>query len=263
MNSQPRDTVLEAFGLLGRDLMPLHGGTGRCWLAGPAVLKPCHDSVEWFWMAEHLPTLKQDGFRMPLPLRARDGALVVDGWCAQVALEGEHPSEGRWLDVLAVGARFHEAAAHLSRPAFLDGRDSPWALGDRVAWEESHAPFEHPMLRQMLDLRKPLALAHQIIHGDLSENILFAVGQPPAIIDFSPYWRPVGFAAAIVVADAVCWRSAAPESFCGFISSIKQFPQLLVRALIYRMATTTAVSQCTPDLSGYGPGIDMALELVP
>ncbi|MBN1342992.1 MAG: hypothetical protein JXQ73_09955 [Phycisphaerae bacterium] len=261
MNSRPTDTALEAFDLLQQEITPLPGGTGRCWLAGHAVLKPCHNPVEWRWMADHSPTIQQDGFRLPLPLRARNGQWVVDGWSAQVALEGEHPPNGKWLDVLAVGDRFHQALAHLSRPAFLDDRDSPWDLGDRVAWEETRAPFEHPTLRQMLDLRKPIALPNQIVHGDLGGNVLFAKDQPPAVIDFSPYWRPVGFAAAIVVADAVCWQNAPPEAFRGSISSIEHFPQLLVRALIYRMVTTIAVARGKPDLSEYTPGIDMALGL--
>ena len=262
VKSRPRDTVLKAFELLQQETMPLHGGTDRCWLAGHAVLKPCHDPVEWRWMADHLPGIEQDGFRLPLPLRARNGQLVVDGWCAQVALEGDHPSDGRWIDVLAVGDKFHKAVAHLSRPAFLDHRDSPWALGDRVAWEEAQAPFEHPTLRQMLNSRKPLTLSHQIVHGDLTENVLFARGLPPAVIDFSPYWRPVGFATAIVVADAVCWRNADPERLLGHVSLIEQFPQLLVRSLIFRMVTTIAVSQGEPDLNGYAPGIDMVTGLI-
>jgi uncharacterized protein (TIGR02569 family) len=235
------------------------------------VLKPCDDPVEWRWMAEHLPGVKQDGFRLPLPLparasrardaRAHDGQWVVDGWCAQLALEGEHPADGRWLDVLAAGDKFHRAVAHLTRPAFLDRRKSPWALGDRVAWGEAPAPLEHPALRKMLDLCRPLSLVHQIVHGDLTENVLFAEGQPPAIIDFSPYWRPVGFAAGVVVADAVCWRDADPDTLLAYVSSIEQFPQLLVRALIFRMVTTIAFSRGEPDLSGYAPGMALAVRL--
>lgn len=262
VSNRPLESVLEAFDLLQQEIRPLHGGTGRCWLVGNTVLKPCHDSTEWLWMAEHLPGIKQDGFRLPLPLRARNGQWVVDGWCAQAALEGEHPADGRWLEVLAAGDRFHRALAHLSRPAFLDHRDSPWALGDRAAWGEILAPFEHPVLRQILDLRKPLALPYQVIHADLTENILFAENLPPAVIDFSPAWRPVGFAAAIVIADAVCWRNAAPEDFRESTSSIEDFPQLLVRALIFRMVTSLVLYRGEVDLNGYAPGIIVARGLV-
>lgn len=43
------------------------------------------------------------------------------------------------------------------------------------------------------------------IHGDLTGNVLFAAGRAPAVIDFSPYWRPPVFAEAIVVADGLLW----------------------------------------------------------
>ena len=113
----------------------------------------------------------------------------------------------------------------------------------------------------MLDLGIPLSLGCQIIHGDLAESVLVAESLPLAVLDFSLYWRPVGFAAAIVVADAVCWREANPTALLELLSSIVQFPQLLVRALIYRMVTTVAVQQ-EPDLDGNAPGIDMAMTLV-
>ncbi len=48
----------------------------------------------------------------------------------------------------------------------------------------------------------------QLIHGDLSGNVLFAAGLPPAIIDFSPYWRPVAYASAVVAVDGVLWFGA-------------------------------------------------------
>jgi uncharacterized protein (TIGR02569 family) len=260
-DARPSNKVLEAFDLARQEIKPLSGGTDRAWRSGGTVLKPCYDSVEWRWMAEQLPGIRQEGFRLPLPLPARDGQWIVGGWCAQTAVEGKHV-EGRWLDVLAVGERFHQAIAHLDRPGFLDGRNHPWALGDRVAWGEIPAPLEHPVLRRMLDLCRPVSLESQLVHGDLCGNVLFCEDQPPAVIDFSPYWRPVGFAAAVVVADAVCWEGAVPETFYEAIAEIEQFPQLLVRALIFRIVTSLAFSGSETDLSGYTPGIDMALALL-
>jgi len=35
----------------------------------------------------------------------------------------------------------------------------------------------------------------QLIHSDLGGNVLFHDQLPPAIIDFSAYWRPVGWGA--------------------------------------------------------------------
>lgn len=265
MIDRPANSVLKAFGLPS-EIESLSGGTGRSWRAGNTVLKPCDDLATWYWMADNLPTVKQEGFRLPLPITARDGRLIVDGWCAQNALSGEHPSNGRWADVLAVGDRFHRGVAQFTRPAFLDKRgcdpdSNPWAFGDRVAWGETQVSVEHEALRQMLDLLKPLELPPQLVHGDLTENVLFTEDEPPVIIDFSPYWRPVGFAAAVVVADAVCWRNADADTLLQIVSSVEEFPQLLLRALVFRMVTTIAVSRGEPDLTGYTPGIDMAVRL--
>ena len=54
----------------------------------------------------------------------------------------------------------------------------------------------------------PVTAPSQLIHGDLSGNVLFHAELPPAIIDFAACWRPVAFASAIVVADALVWEGA-------------------------------------------------------
>jgi hypothetical protein len=55
---------------------------------------------------------------------------------------------------------------------------------------------------------RELAAPSQLIHGDLTGNVLFDDQLPPAIIDFSAHWRPVPYVAAIVVADALIFRIA-------------------------------------------------------
>ena len=96
----------------------------------------------------------------------------------------------------------------------------------------------------------------------MSENVLFAEGQDPAVIDISPYWRPAGFASAVVVADAICWRAADPEVLLDAVAGVEDFPQLLVRALIYRMTTTVESARGAGNLEGYQPAVDLALRLV-
>src|SRR5204863_1019843 len=98
----------------------------------------------WTWLGEQLPSVVQDGFRLALPVRGADGRWVVDGWGAQPMVEGTHPDDGRWVDVLAVCDRFHQAAVELKRPGSIDRRTDPWSVGDRAAWEEGEAPVEHP-----------------------------------------------------------------------------------------------------------------------
>ncbi|MBO0825589.1 MAG: hypothetical protein J2P27_17315 [Actinobacteria bacterium] len=82
--------------------------------------------------------------------------------------------------------------------------------------------------------------------------MLYHDGLPPAVIDFSPYWRPAGFAAAIVVADALVWEGA-DERILGAVSHIDEFGQYLIRALIYRMVTELLLGRSLIDADGRDP----------
>ncbi len=134
-----------------------------------------------------------------------------------------------------MGERFHRVLASVRQPEFISRRTDPWAIGDRVAWDEISAEpfmnFEH--LPPLIAARRPLAMPRQLVHGDLTGNVLFAHALPPAIIDLSPFWRPPAYASAIVVADALVWEGA-DESLLEAVAHIPDFPQFLVRALIMR-----------------------------
>jgi hypothetical protein len=90
----------------------------------------------------------------------------------------------------------------------------------------------------VLARRRPVTIPAQVIHGDLTENVLFADGLPPAIIDVTPYYRPASFASAVVIGDAVRWHDADPEPLLEAMGDDLDFPQLFVRAVIYRLVTT-------------------------
>lgn len=254
----PRE-VLSAFGLRGAPCR-LPGGEGRSWRVDGVVLKPDTDAAEWEWLAGHLPLARWEGVRLAAAVRATDGRWVVDGWSAQEEVAGEHPDESRWPDVFETCRRFHRAVRDLPRPAFLDARTDPWSIGDRAAWEEC-APPDHPLIDALVRARRPLDLPSQFVHGDMTENVLFAEGLDPAVIDISPYWRPAGFAAAIVFADSACWRDADPDRLLACVSDVSGFPQLLVRALIYRMTTSVEVAEGEPHLDGYLRTVRFALRL--
>jgi len=59
---------------------------------------------------------------------------------------------------------------------------------------------------------------------------------PPAVIDFSPYWRPAGLALAVAAADALLWSGADPV-ILDDLADQPEFDQLLARALVYRLVT--------------------------
>lgn len=241
----PPRSVLDAFGVRGTPV-PLVGGQGRSVLAGGFVFKPAdgsEDEVEW--AASLFERLAPgSGFRVPLPLRAVDGRSVVDGWAAGEFLAGETGPQGRWSGVLSAGRAFHAALRQVPRPDFLDRRTHPWAVGDRVAWGEQEidviedlaAPFS-----ALLELRRPVQPdAAQLIHGDLTGNVLFAADEVPAVIDFSPYWRPPVFAEAIVVADGLLWFDP-PSDLLTSGSNHPDWQQMLVRALIFRLVAYSEI----------------------
>jgi uncharacterized protein (TIGR02569 family) len=186
------------------------------------VLKPVDDVSEATWLGDVLSGLVVDAVRVNRPVRSVAGGWVVDGWSAWIRLAGEHDTSGRWAEVLRAGEALNAALRGLDRPGFLDAREHAWAVADRVAWGEQpltvvHEELEHLAERLAVHLRPDdghaLGMhgqeAHdQVIHGDLTANVLFAPGLAPGVIDVTPYWRPPGFCLAIVAVDALLWYGA-------------------------------------------------------
>jgi hypothetical protein len=68
----------------------------------------------------------------------------------------------------------------------------------------------------------------QLVHGDLGGNVLFAPSLAPAIIDFSPYWRPPGYAEAVAAVDAFLWFGAGDHVLRGCGAHGGQGPLALI-----------------------------------
>jgi len=218
------------------------------WSAGDVIFKPVDvdDLEELAWQAQIFSQIPAAGFRLAQPRRAGDGSVCVDGWCATEYVTGTHEAR-RWPEIIVVGERFHAALRGIRRPSFLDQRSSRWAISDRVAWGEIPASqFPHVRhLPELVSALRPVAAPSQLIHGDLTGNVLFDSAQPPAIIDFSPNWRPTAYASAIVIADALVWEGA-DRQVLDAVADIGDFGQYLVRALIFRAVTDWIASQEEP-----------------
>ena len=236
----PSQDVQQAFGAAA-DPRPLDGGQGQTWLAGTIVLKPASMAAEARWRASVLDALPAiDGLRIARPVRAASGDWLHNGWEAwQHVAGGTDPT--RCNDALRAGAAFHEAIAALDRPDFLDSRDNWWSHADRAAWNLDVVE-ESPILRRLMEARTPVAADQQLVHGDLLGNVLYEPGQPPAIIDWAPYWRPAPWAAAVAVIDALCWHGA-DGTLIEQWSSLPNWTQLLLRALLFRMLTDLEVNR--------------------
>jgi uncharacterized protein (TIGR02569 family) len=250
---RPPNAVLHAFGVDRERLAPLAGGQGCTWAAGEVVLRPVKDDQEAVWIADVLAELPQHGFRISRPIEARTGGWVTDGWTAWSKIDGRHDfSPTRWREVFAVCRRFHDAIRTIQFPHFLSERTDAWADGDRTAWDEESIDATSAELRPVLEgvvggLR-PLALPPQVIHGDLGGNVLFADGQPAAVIDFSPYHRPAAFALAVVANDAIAWYDA-PTALVDELGDVDELAQLLRRAVIYRLVTADRLAADRPGIA--------------
>jgi len=110
------------------------------------------------------------------------------------------------------------------------------AIADRVVWGELRSHF----LPEFVDLAGRLEAAleplgdPQVVHADLTRNVLFAPGLAPAVIDISPYWRPPTYGEGVVLADALCWHDAS----AGLLERAGVSGPAVARALLFRMATT-------------------------
>jgi hypothetical protein len=67
--------------------------------------------------------------------------------------------------------------------------------------------------------------------------VLLSPGEPPSIIDFSPYWRPPSYAEGVVIADALCWHKAPPELLQGVDVST----EAVARGLLFRILTASRI----------------------
>lgn len=260
----PPPSVLAAWDLRTGSV-PLEGGQGTSVRVGDLVLKPHADDAYARWYAGLVPRTPQESFVLPAPVAATDGRLVVDGWSATRFVEGapvhdDDTAAGAWLPVLAAGRAFHAAVAAEPSPAFLASRDDRWALADRVAWGESDAGDVGDRSRRVLDEAQSLvrdeALRSQLVHGDLSGNVLLRGDGPPVIIDVSPYWRPAAYADAVVAVDAILWwRTDAALLQLAMPAGVSSdvWRSLLARALVFRLLAFDEPSRSADDVADQLP----------
>jgi hypothetical protein len=194
----PPAAVLAGFGLDG-DPERLPGGQGVAFRIADVVVKPVRHADEAAWAASVLGALPQDGFRVAPSVAARDGRWVVDGWAAW-----------RWVE----------------------GR-----AADQAAWGERSTDVPEPLrplVERLMRHRRPVDLPVQLVHGDLTGNVLFAEDLPPAVIDLSPYVRPAAYALAVVVVDALAWHGA-DQALVRALDDDPESGQLLLRAALFRL----------------------------
>ncbi|MCW2737560.1 hypothetical protein [Nocardioides sp.] len=257
---QPPDHVLDLFvaeGVLER----LPGGQGTSWRAGDLVLSPGRDPSEG-WLAPHqariavrLDEQVPRAVRLSLPVPARDGSLVVDGWAATRFEPGTTPCR----DLVVLRATAHLLHAHLAtavpqRPDELDARTDRWAVAERQAYDADAAvrAARERGDSGLADLVSALAAdlddtdlgRDQLVHADLAGNVLLDATGTPFVIDLSPAWRSPLWAEAVCVLDAVLWGGAPADALDEWRSGVHR--QAMLRAALFRV-----LSDQPCDVGGY------------
>jgi hypothetical protein len=233
--------VLRAWGI--EQAKPLDGGGGRAFVANDVVFKRVFDVGQALWLAEMLASLRERmDLRVIQPVPAQSGAWVVEGWSAWHRLEGTHRL-GRWRDVLEVADRFHATTSGVAWSEAINANHA-WAKADRFAWDEGGIdvpPSARPLVNELIRRRGRLQLPSQLIHGDLTDNVLFHERLAPAVIDISPFWRPARYAKAVVIADSVALSSVGVEAIQPL--SDPEGVELLVRATLFRVGAAIVLCQ--------------------
>jgi uncharacterized protein (TIGR02569 family) len=260
--SPPSEEVLHAFGLNGTPEL-LSGGRGLCYSLGDTVFKPSDDSVEAQWVAENATRVLQScptAYRLSLPIHVvnQPNTFIFKGWIASSFVRGT-PTDYRQItefgSMFLATRAFHADLATLGdteKPRPIKERFNRWDEADKVTWGEKslHNVTKvdnemltdlSPMLNRLSDaILRPLpdSTRYQLIHGDLTGNVLFGAqpGEPPAIIDLTFYWRPVEYSEAIIVADCLAWRGAGRD-LVELYGTDEFRMQLLARALYWRLLT--------------------------
>jgi uncharacterized protein (TIGR02569 family) len=252
--------VRTAFGVRDATVVPVRVGGLPAWHCDEVLIRPVPDNALASWSARVLDTLEVAGLRVARPLRSSDGRWVVSGYSACQYLGGRE--EPRYSEVVAASLRLHAAMATVRRPRLLDDRDDLLTRADAAAWGERIINLDPDtggrLFGELAGYRTLLRLPSQVVHGDLFGTVLFDGDAAPVVFDLLPFWRPVEWAAAVIVVDALAWGGASEELIDEW-SHLKDWPQALLRALLFRLALHAQHPSATCDSLR---GLEAAADLV-
>jgi hypothetical protein len=161
-------------------------------------------------------------------------------------VSGQPAAEADIPACLAAIRALHQAVRPLPKHSLMDDNRTAWGYAHRHCWGDPPArvqPVLRPLVEALYAIRQPIETAPwQLIHGDLNPgNLLVAPGLAPAILDFSPFWAPPEFAAAIF-ANFIGPRRRLPAAvWAGYFTGIPNFYQLLVRAALRMLLVVSAL----------------------
>ncbi|WP_261300489.1 hypothetical protein [Paenibacillus andongensis] len=237
--------ILYSFNLSG-DIVPLSGGQNTSVRVSNAVLKPVDDIHHSEWLLSIIYNIIPQGYRVSKPIRSKYGTFVNRGWaCTQYEVGKD--VKGRIEEKLLVSKLFHRDLSSIDFRNFPH-TDNPWSKGHRIAWQIDELPGELPRETQEI-INKLLSRVRlkeqykvQIVHSDLSGNILFDHVLSPLVIDFSPTIAPVEYAEAILACDCIAWQGS-NISEIDLLPDNELYKEMIIRAIIFRLSVSAIFSK--------------------
>lgn len=271
----PSSHVLDLFAV-PEVVEPLPGALTDSVRAGDLVLSPGRDAAVQAWLSPLLarlavrlderPDRRAQDLRVAMPVPARDGAWVVEGWAAS----RWEPGTTACLDpavTLAAGRLLHarlaplvteppavvlertDARARAERLAFAGGADLRAAAGTLPAGAAG-------LVRRVADLldgldpdaASPAATRHQLVHADLAGHVLLDAAGAPVVVDVDPAWRPPLWAEAVAALDLV--RGGADPA------RLDRYAGAATRAALLRAVLFGALVDPAADVAAYTAVLD-------
>lgn len=217
-------------------------------LAGDLVLSPGRDGAiadqlnpRLARMAVELDTRSRRDLRIAMPIPARDGTWVVDGWAASCYEPGSRPCTDAGV-VRATGALLHAEFAQAVAPQWGLATRPPrsrWdraeciAFGDQALVPGECTDSQTAFAQELLDRCTADRFGEdQLVHGDLAGNVVLDATDVPVVIDVAPYWRPARWADAVCVLDLVMWFGADLALLRDWAGGSRQ---AMLRAALFRV----------------------------
>ncbi|OZM57982.1 hypothetical protein CIB95_06395 [Lottiidibacillus patelloidae] len=240
--------ILQSFAIKG-EKVPLLGGQNTSVKVGNVVFKPIDDTVHYEWISSVIENLSPKGYRLAKPVRDTHGFFVNDGWICNTFESGQE-KDGCVNEKLYVSRLFHQDLTHISVNNFQQPRNA-WETGHQVAWQQEAIPEDISFEAKVIikDLLAKVTLKNhynkQIVHGDLSGNVLFHKSLPPLIIDFSPTVAPVEYAEAILVCDCIAWQGSMVSELN--VLPLNDYYEMIIRAIVFRLTVAAIFSKNNKD----------------
>lgn len=240
------DKVLKEFNIQGKGV-ELDGGQATSQRYGDIVIKPVDEEEYANYSSSVFYDLEPEGYRISKPLKSISDKFVVEGYLANKYEPGEHDFT-RIEDMIAVSNKLHADLRKLHTKSIPDF-NNPWAKAQSNLWRGNQLPqyWEYEVRKLCSNLikdLKPLGLPYQLIHSDLSGNVLFHDTLQPLIIDFSPAYAPYEYANALIVCDNIAWGDLKLESI-ELLKPHKLYKEVIKYAVAFRVLTTAYFNEAS------------------